>query len=158
AGRHDDDRGPDGQARAAPAVGLHHVRGHAGRALAGAVDARDPAVGGDPGAEAERARDVRHQRPPLGAGRAAEDAGVAARAVGVVADVLDDLPALGLGARAQELVVAADGLGVLVRRRDHALDALEGQVAHALDAVLAGPALEHLVGRAPRHAAVDHRR
>src|SRR5262249_52589532 len=93
---------------------------------------------------------------------AAEDASVRAGAVHLVAHVLDGLPALGLRAGAEERVVATEGLGVLARRRDAPLDAREGGLhlsrADALDAVLARPALEHLLRRTPRHTAVHHRR
>src|SRR5262249_8090228 len=154
AGADDDDGRAHGEARAARAVGADHVAGDAGGALSRAIDLLDAAVGVDARAEGEGARDVRDQRGALGAGRASEHAGFGARAVHLVAHVLDDLPALGLGSGAEERVVAAEGLGILVRGRDALLDAGEGALhvagADALDAVLARPAVEDLFGRAPR--------
>src|SRR6185312_3361373 len=133
---------------------------HAGGALAVARDPLDADIGVDAGTEVQRARHVRDERRLLRAGRAAERAAIAADAVRLVAQVADDLPALGVGALLEQLVVVADRLFIHAGDVDAPLDALEVRL-HRLGRdveALALPAREDLLGGAPRHAAVDHRR
>ena len=80
----------------------------------------------------------------------------------LVAQVADDLPALRVCALLEEPVVVADRGFVHRRDVDAALDALVVRLeclrGEILDAGFFAPAREDVVGRAPRHAAVDHRR
>src|SRR5690606_18111237 len=132
---------------------------HAGRALAVARDLLDANVGVDARAVVQGARDVADERALLRAGRATERTPVAADAVDLVAQVADDLPALRVGALLEQLVVVADRALVHRRDVDAPLDALEVRL-HLLGCgteAERAPPIEDLLGRAPRHPAVDHR-
>ena len=112
-GRHDHRAGPDGQPRARASARPDEVPGQPGDRTPGAGHPVHPAVGVQPGAQRQRARHAGHQHRTLGAGRAAVEAVVRARAVQLAPAVRDHGPALGHGAGAHQLRVPPDRLRVL---------------------------------------------
>ena len=127
---------------------------HSTRSTRASVSSAAPAASG--------ARHLGHVHGLLGARRTAERAVVEADAAPHVARRTRQRPAERLGAAHEEMRVAAEGVLVVRLDVEDALGRLEVGLhaarAESREPELALPALEHGLRRAPRHAAVDHRR
>src|SRR5690606_8768698 len=83
----------------------------------------------------------------------------APRTMHLIAQVFDHLPAHRLCSLAEQVVVEPDAVRILRAYVNAALHALEERLhvpgPDVIDAVLAPPAIEDALGRAPGHASVD---